>query len=100
MYILYIFAIFAMTYAIRELDGPFNILSRFRNFLMTKPPGKLKVFFYQLLSCSYCVGTYPGILVFLTTLLPAPFNLIILWGLTGASVSIIFTSVLERINRE
>lgn len=48
----------SITYAVKNLNGPFNMFGIFRNFLFKIPI--LGVEFFSLFECSYCVGFHVG----------------------------------------
>lgn len=88
-------AIFSLTFCLKEMDGPFGILNTARNWLMKQP--KVGVFFYELLSCYYCLGFHCGWIVYLLSSETWKFQFLILWGLAGASFSLIMRMMLDRL---
>ena len=94
-----IMAMFAISYLIKESSGPFDIMSKLRNKLMTNE--YVGVFFYKLLSCFFCVGCYSGWMVYLLANKPETWTIqeFILWALAGGVVSLLLSSVIERLQR-
>lgn len=96
--IINILAIYALSYFIRNLSGPYNLFSLFRNKLMTFP--LVGVFFYKLLDCPWCLGFHSGYMVYILES-GADFKIkyLILWGLVGSSVVAIIDSIMEYLNK-
>ena len=69
-----------------KLDGPFNLILRFREKLYQLPCGG---FFFKLLQCSYCTGFWAGMLSYLIC-----FN-VSLWIFPLALVAAVFSYVVE-----
>lgn len=86
-----ILAIYALAFALKEIEGPFGILSLFRMALFRLP--YLGVFFIKLFDCYFCLGTHAGWIVYLIS--PEPFRAgsAVLWGLTGAISSLILSQL-------
>ncbi len=94
--VIYLLAIFSLTFLLKEMDGPFGIIGRGRNWLMNQPT--VGVFFYKLFSCYYCMGWWSGIIIYLLQMEVFKFQFLILWGLVGAIFSLIMGKVWERIS--
>lgn len=93
---LMILATFSLTFLIKEIDGPFNIISIIRNRLM-----KLRfvgVFFYKLLSCYYCLGCWCGAAVFALAAVPWSVGNFLLWILVGGILGTFGDSILTKLN--
>lgn len=82
--IIKILAIYALSFILRNLAGPFNVLDRARVFLLRNK--FVGVFTYELLSCPFCFGFWNGIAIYL--LGKHLFNVgdLILWGFAGSSI--------------
>jgi hypothetical protein len=96
--ILIVCAIFGIAFFLKESDGPFDIMSKLRHYLISNK--YVGVFFYNLLSCYFCVGCHTGYLVYL---LITPMNLwtinwFIIWVFAGGTISYLINSILERNN--
>ena len=89
-----ILAIFGLAFLIKESDGPWGIMSWARNKLINNK--YVGVFFFKLLECYFCVGFHAGWIVYLLTHPVWKINFIILWGLAGASISLIIDRLLMR----
>ena len=74
-----------------------ELLSVPRNWLMRK-----SVFFFKLLSCSFCTGFYSGLIIYLLNFAKIQKNFSIiemfLWGLASSGISFIITVVIDRIS--
>ncbi len=84
-------AIFGLAFSIKEIDGPWNILTKSRNWLITNK--YFGVFFYNLLSCYVCVGFHAGWIVWLLS--QFAFGQIICWGLAGSTICILLNSIIS-----
>lgn len=98
--IICLLAMYGLVFLIKESDGPWNLMSRFRNALMRNK--YVGVFFYKLLSCWFCAGCHAGYIVYL---LYTPFHNwaignFIIWSLSGGTFCIIITSILSKLNFE
>lgn len=93
--IIYLLAIFSLAFCLKEMDGPWGILNTARNWLMKQP--KVGVFFYELLSCYYCLGFHCGWIVYLLSAETYKVQFFILWGLAGAIFSLIMRMLLDRL---
>lgn len=96
--IICLLAIFGLAFAIKEADGPWDIMSRLRNKLITNK--YVGVFFFHLLECYFCVGFHCGWIVYLLYSKNWAWNLFILWGLAGSAWSLIMHLLLARVTKE
>lgn len=91
--LLNLFAMYGLTFLIKEADGPFDICAKIRNKLINNK--YVGVFFYKLLDCYFCTGFWSGIIV---GLLSRVFDIkLILWGLAGAAFSFYMNSWITSI---
>jgi len=91
-----IFAICGLVYALKEIDGPWGIIAWWRNFMMRLP--FLGVFFYKLIGCYFCLGFHVGWVIYtISARGSVTWNYFLLWGLAGASISLIFSAVLGQL---
>lgn len=93
-----LFAIYGLAFAIKETDGPWNIMGRWRNLMMRIP--FLGVQFYKLLDCYFCLGFHCGWIVYLLYAKHYTWQFFILWALTGGVVSLIIDGAIARLHRE
>lgn len=91
-------AIYGLTFALRETDGPWDLLARGRNRLMRLP--WLGVQVYKLLNCPFCTGWWAGLMVYGIDSEPHQWNVAILWALAGGAGSLILDGILTRLHRE
>lgn len=94
--IITIFSIYGLSFLFKESDGPFDLMSRLRSFLMTRQ--KLGLFFYKLLSCYFCVGCHAGWIIYLFYNKNYSFNLFILWMLAGGAISLILDKLVSKLS--
>lgn len=96
--IIIIIAMWALTFAMKETDGPFDIIRKARGWLLRNQA--IGVYIFNLLQCYFCLGAYSGLIVYLLAVPASEYNLfnIFVWMLAGAGTSYIFNSILERIS--
>ena len=83
-----ILAIYSLSFVIRNISGPLDLLSKIRNKLMSIP--KLGVFFYELLNCPWCIGFHSGYIIYLLFALylsSFSFPLFFIWALAGSAIT-------------
>jgi hypothetical protein len=83
MSLLYILAIWALSYWVRELTGPFNIFSYIRKAILHSFAGPA---FYKLISCPFCLGFHIGWFVYLLQVSSFDIRQFILFGLAGSAI--------------
>ena len=95
--IIYLLSMFAISFLIKESSGPFDLMSKLRNKLMTNK--YVGVFFYKLFSCYYCVGCHGGWIVYLLANEYSTWKITtcILWMLCGGAISLLLSSVFEKL---
>lgn len=93
-----ILAIYGLAFAIRETDGPWDLVSKWRNWMMRLP--LVGVQFYKLLNCYFCLGFHCGWIVYLLSENHYTWQFFILYGLAGGVISLILDAVLSRLHRE
>jgi len=92
--ILTIFAIFSLTFLIKNSDGPFGIMNWIRIKLINSYCG---VFFYKLLECSHCVGFYSGMAVYCLTFDVWHWQYFVVYALAGGGISLLSNAILEKL---
>ncbi len=95
MNLLHILAIYGLYFLFAESNGPFDIISNFRQKLFNN--SIIGVFFFKLFECAFCLGCWCGGFIFLIS---ETWNLnnLILWFLGGGSINLIIKIILEKIN--
>jgi hypothetical protein len=96
--IIALLAIFGLAFTIKQTDGPWNFVGRWRNLMMRIP--FIGVEFYKLLDCYFCLGFHCGWIVYLLYEKSYSWQFFILWGLAGGTISLMIDGVLTRIHRE
>lgn len=94
MIIIYLLAMYAISFTIKEIDGPWGLIGYIRSKLIKNK--YVGVFFYKLLECYFCVGFHSGWIVYLLSHETWKINLLILWGLAGGAISLILDRILMR----
>lgn len=95
--IIIFFSIYGLAFLIKESDGPWGIMSWFRNQLMRNK--YIGVFFYKLFSCFFCVGCHAGWIVYLLTNQNYTIKLFILWSLAGGAISMVMDALLTKLHQ-
>lgn len=98
MDIIYLLSIYGLSFFIKESSGPFHIMSRLRNWLMTN--AYVGVFFYKLFSCWFCTGCHASWIIYLLVNDVWSFKECLVWIFAGGAVSFIINAVIERISRD
>lgn len=96
-FIISILSIYGISFLIKEVDGPWGLISWFRHKLMSNK--YIGVFFYKLISCYFCVGFYSGLIVRSLQHEVFDLNSFILWGLSGAVISLFGNSIFKFLNK-
>lgn len=96
--VILIASIYGLTFFIKESDGPWGIMSWFRNKLMTNK--YVGVFFYNLLSCYFCVGCHMGYVVYLLSTPHKDWSVFnfILWVFAGGTISFVMNLIIEKLS--
>lgn len=91
-----IFAIYSLAFLIKNSDGPWGLMAKLRNTLMSNK--YVGVFFYKLLECYHCVGTHSGWIIYLLQMENFFLREMILWAFAGGAISLLFDAVLTRLS--
>ena len=91
-------AIFGLAFAIKQTDGPWNLVSRWRNWMMRVP--FVGVQFYKLLDCYYCTGFWAGLAVYFLSEESYKLGWALCWGLAGGTICLIIDGALTFLHRE
>lgn len=91
-------AMFGLTFALKEIDGPFDLIVKFRSKLIQNQ--YVGVFFYKLFSCYFCTGFHGGWIIYLLHEKVWHWNLLIIWGLAGGSISLIIDGLLTKLHSD
>jgi len=94
--IITICAIYGLAFLLKESDGPWGIIGSARAKLFQNP--HVGVFFFKLFDCYFCLGFHCGWLAYLLHEPHWSIQFIILWGLAGGTISLIFNNVLSRLS--
>ena len=93
--IICLLAMFGLAFLIKESDGPWGIIAWLRGFVMRNK--YIGTFFYKLLDCYFCVGFHCGWMVYLLHEQSYKWQFFILWGLAGATISLILDALLSKL---
>lgn len=100
MIIIQLLAIFGLVFLIKETDGPWGIISWFRNKLIGSR--FVGVFFYKLLSCYFCTGCHAGWMIYLLSISYHEWSIsnFVLWVLAGGTLSFVMNLVIEKLSNQ
>lgn len=93
--IIVISAICSLSFFIQNLSGPFNIFGLTRNLLLKNK--YLGLFFYELLSCPWCIGFHSGYAVYLLQVSNFNIRNFILFGLAGSAINALFSIIYKKL---
>lgn len=93
--LLSLLAMYGIAFFLKDSDGPWGIMSWFRNQLMQNK--HVGVFFYKLLSCYFCVGFHAGWIVYLLQANKISIGGFIVWGFVGAATNYILEGVMMKL---
>lgn len=96
MIVIQLLAIYGLMLLIRDADGPWGVIAKWRNWMLSLGWG-LGPQFYNLLNCSICLGAQSAGCVYVLSKLGW---WLAIWVLTGASVGLILDAVIDRLRRE
>ncbi|CAB4196919.1 hypothetical protein UFOVP1290_439 [uncultured Caudovirales phage] len=98
--IIIVFSIFSLSFLIKESDGPWGLMAWFRNKLISNK--YVGVFFYNLLSCYFCLGMHSGYIIYLigNSFHTWTINNFILWSLAGGGISFIINIIIGYLTKE
>jgi hypothetical protein len=94
--ILSLLAIYGLAFFIKETDGPWNLIGRWRNLMMRIP--FIGVQFFKLLDCYFCLGCHCGWIVYLLSHESYSWQFFVLWALAGGAISLILSGVVAKLN--
>src|ERR1022692_2912157 len=96
MVIVSLLAVFGLCFLLKESDGPFNIISRWRNLMLRMP--FIGVQFHSMISCWYCSGCWSALAIYLIAAPTYNFVSGLLFVLAGGATCLILDSILNRVN--
>ena|SRR5215472_14970763 len=96
--IIILLSIFGLAFLIKDSNGPFDIMSTIRSWLMRNK--YVGVFFFKLFECYFCVGCHCGWIVYLLSQQSYKWQFFILWTLAGGIISLMMSAALARLYRE
>jgi hypothetical protein len=91
-------AIYSIAFFAKEADGPWDLMAKFRNYLMLNK--YCGVFFYKMLSCYFCTSCNAGWIVYLLYQYGNGYSLnhLILWIFAGGTVGLFFDALINKLN--
>jgi hypothetical protein len=98
MIALSLLAIYGLAFALKQTDGPFGLVSKWRNWMMRLPI--IGVQFYHLLDCYFCLGCWCGVIVYGLSTSTFMISQLVIWGLAGGVICLLMDAILVRLSRE
>jgi hypothetical protein len=90
--LLKLFAIFGAVFLIKETSGPFDLMDKLRNYLLTNK--YLGPFFYKMFSCYFCLGCDVSLIFYLFTFEQFSLAMMFVWMMAGGAFSLITNQIL------
>jgi hypothetical protein len=90
-------AIFGLAFALKQTDGPWDLVSRWRNWMMRVP--FIGVQFYKLLDCYFCIGWWSGLAIYFLTQESYKLNWAICWGLAGGTLCLVIDGIISKLHQ-
>jgi hypothetical protein len=94
--IISLLAVYGLAFFIKETDGPWGLVSRWRNLMMRVP--FIGVQFFKLLDCYFCLGCHCGWIIYLLSYESYKWQFFVLWTLAGGAISLILSGVLAKLH--
>jgi len=91
-------AIFGLAFAIKQTDGPWDIITKWRNLMMRLP--LVGPQFYKLLDCFYCTGFWSGLVIYFLTQESYKLGWAICWGLAGGTICLVVDGVISKLHQQ
>jgi hypothetical protein len=95
--IITILAIYGLYFAIKETNGPWDLISKWRNLMMRIP--FIGVQFYKLLECPYCLGFWAGLIIYLLSNQSYKLSWAGCWGLAGGTICLLMDGILNWLHK-
>ena len=96
--LLLIFTSFSIAFALKQLDGPWNIILKFRSILMRLPYAG--PFFYKMLDCYYCVSWHLGWFLAWTVFHITNIFFLVMYAFTVSIASLLLNQVMIALSRD
>ena len=90
-------AIFGLAWTLKDADGPFGIIARWRNLMMRIP--FLGPAFFKLLDCYGCLCTSCGVAVYLLTEQSYKLGWAICWAFAGCATGLLIDALLSKLRQ-
>jgi len=97
--VIFCLATFGLSLLVKEMEGPFGIISKWRNLMLRLPI--IGVQFFKLMDCYFCTGIWAAAAIFLIRI--GCDKLIadaVCWVLAGGTICLIIDAILSRLHRE
>ena len=94
--LLNLLAVLGLLLLFRQMEGPWGIISRWRNAMVRIPIiGKQ---FYDALQCSYCSGAWAACLIYSISSYAGKLGSAVCFVLAGAAVCLLLNSLLTKVH--
>lgn len=96
--IILILAIYGLAFVVKQADGPWSLIGKWRNWMMRLP--LIGVQFYKLLDCYYCTSFWTGLGIYFLSQESYKLSWALCWGLAGGTIGLILDGVIAFLHRE
>jgi len=95
-------AIFGLAFFVKQADGPWDLMARFRSVLMLNR--FVGVFVFKLLDCWFCTGNWAGWAIYLLSIhfqwRAFCIEGLVVYGFAGGAVCLLLDGILTRLHKE
>ncbi len=95
--VLMLLCIAGVSFAVKQLDGPFNLFATVRNLLTRVPV--LGPMLFQVLTCNFCLGCWASAGLYLTTNAVGTWSLgdLVVWTFGGGMFNSLFCQLMDKL---
>lgn len=96
--VLMLLCIAGLSFAIKQVDGPFDVFTKIRNLFARIPV--VGPMFFHVLSCDFCLGLWSSVGLYLATNAISSWSLgdLVVWAFGGGMFNLLFTKVLTKLD--
>jgi hypothetical protein len=96
--VLMLLCIAGLSFAVKQLEGPFDIFSKARNLVARVPV--VGPMFYHVLTCNFCLGVWSSVGLYLATnsFSSLSFSDLLIWACGGGMFNAIFFKVMDKLD--
>lgn len=96
--VLMLLCIAGLSFAIKQLDGPFGVFSKIRNLALRIPV--LGPMFLQVITCDFCLGLWASVGLYLATNAISSWSIgdLVIWAFGGAMFNSLFSKMMVKLD--